>query len=79
MNPKNPIHADSRCTMGLSKTLDAFPILCRNDIRVDMKKNTMENVRATAMNAGVAMPGGEIKKLGALLGRAERSEAMDEN
>ena len=72
--PKNPTHADSRCTSGLSKIAESFAlILWRKEIKMKVMKKMIENEMATATNAGVETVGAERRRFGALPGRTVRS------
>lgn len=74
MNPRRPIQAEIRWTIGLSNTPESFaPSFDRRQIIVNRMKKTIENPSETAMNAGVVAVGA-VKRLGALPGRSERSE-----
>lgn len=78
INPKNPIHADKRCSMGLSNIVEILdPILSRKDIKVNVNRNNAEKKIATAMNAGVAAVGAESRRFGELAGSTERSYCGD--
>lgn len=76
--PKKPIHAEIRWIMGLSRVVENFsPNLWRKEVKVKMKKNTIENVRETAMNTGVLAGGAVSKSAGACLGRTDKSYKGD--
>lgn len=75
INPKNPIHADKRCSMGFSNIVEILdPILSRKEIKVNVMRNNAEKEIATAMNAGVAAVGAESRRFGEFAGSVERSE-----
>jgi hypothetical protein len=74
MKPKNPIHAERRWSKGLLSTpLNPSPICSRNEMRVNVMQNSMENDRATAIKAAAVAAGADSTRFGALSGRADRS------
>jgi hypothetical protein len=79
IKPKNPIHAERLWSKGLSSTLlKPWPILSRNEMRVNVMKNSMENDKATAMKAAAEAAGAYNTSCGALPGRADRSSMKEE-
>lgn len=74
MKPKKPIHAESLCIVGLSNVADILaPILCRNEIKVNINRKSVVDASATAINAGAATVGAVKRRLGEFFGRTERS------
>lgn len=72
--PKNPIHAERLWRKGLlSALLNLSPIFSRKDIRVKVMKNSVENARATAINAAAEAVGADNTRCDALSGRTDRS------
>lgn len=61
-----PIQADTLCTAGFSQKPPAFPIKCRKDMAVYMKKKMNVNASATARNPGVVAGGAARTELGVL-------------
>lgn len=61
-----PIQADTLCTTGFSQKPPAFPIKCRKDMAVYMKKKMNVNASATARNPGVVAGGAARTELGVL-------------
>jgi len=73
-NPKNPTHADSRCTIGFSNMTESLPpILWRKEIKVKEMKKSIDNAIATEMNAGVVAVGADKRRFELLPGRTARS------
>jgi len=73
IKPNNPTHVEMRWTPGLSKAVDNFgPSLWRREIRVKRRKKMIERPIEVAINAGVVAVGA-LRRLGALLGRLDRS------
>ena len=73
MKPKNPIQADKRWIKGFANMPPAFPILCWKEMRVKVKKNTMEKAMERPIKTGVVAAGAESSTVGALFGRTETS------
>ena len=73
MKPKNPIQADKRWIKGFANMPPALPILCWKEMRVKVKKNTMEKATERPMKTGVVAAGAESSTVGALFGRTETS------
>lgn len=71
--PKNPTHADRRCSIGLANKASIFgAILWRREIKVKDRKKRIEKEMAIAMNTGVEAVGGESRS-DAFSGRTESS------
>ena len=73
MKPKNPVQADKRWIKGFANMPPALPILCWKEMRVKVKKNTMEKAMERPMKTGVVAAGAESSTVGALFGRTETS------
>lgn len=66
INPRNPSQPDSRCNIGLSRTVEIFaPILWRNEINVKVTKKSIEKDNAMAMKTGVVAVGADNRRSGA--------------
>lgn len=59
-----PIQAEARCTIGFSQTFPALPIICRNDMPVNIMKKITENASDVARNAGATVGGAANTELG---------------
>jgi hypothetical protein len=70
MNAKTPIHALNLCTAGFSNISLAFPaILCRNEMRLNVRKKRNDSPSETAMKPGTAGSGSERRTVGVDSGR----------